>query len=97
MKIRIENFNGSALSALRAVGYGLRDQSADGEGNFVKRLGRGDYPRFHCYTKIEDGALLINLHIDQKRPGYEGTSRHAGEYDGPVVEEEAQRIKMGIR
>lgn len=40
----------------------------------------------------EDG-FIINLHLDQKKPSYAGTSAHAGEYEGPVVEREASRLR----
>ena len=36
--------------------------------------------------------MHINLHLDQKRPVYRGTSAHGGEYEGEVVEQEAARI-----
>ena len=38
-------------------------------------------------------AYVFNLHLDQKKPSYEGSRGHSGEYDGPVVEEEVKRIK----
>ena len=37
--------------------------------------------------------MIFNLHLDQKRPGYVGFSRHNAEYDGEVVEKEALRLK----
>jgi len=63
------------------------------------------YPRFHLFLKIEDGNLIFNLHLDQKRPiypvrkfsisngVYEGAPAHAGEYDSETVQKEAERIK----
>ena len=38
----------------------------------------------------------FSLHLDQKQPSYEtkGVHAHSGEYFGPVVEEEADRIKQ---
>ena len=51
------------------------------------------YPRFHIYLKEENDNLIFNLHLDQKRPIYKGVAAHAGEYDGKIVEEEAERIK----
>lgn len=78
----------SGLDVLRRSGYGLiYDRHRDQE-SFVRHLGRGSYPRFHCY--VESGT--INLHLDQKAASYAGTSAHAGEYDGPAVEAEGQRI-----
>ncbi len=50
------------------------------------------YPRFHIYVERSAQGFIINLHLDQKKPSYQGTSAHAGEYDGEVVEAEAARI-----
>ena len=43
--------------------------------------------------KIENENLIFNLHLDQKRPIYKGVTAHSGEYEGEVVEEEAERFK----
>lgn len=51
------------------------------------------YPRFHIYLKTENDNLIFNLHLDQKRPIYKYAPAHAGEYEGKVVETEAERIK----
>ncbi len=40
-----------------------------------------------------DKNLVINLHIDQKKPSYEGSNAHSGEYDGELVEREMERIR----
>lgn len=94
MKIRIENFHGNILSFMRSVGYTFLNRSQDDEWNFVRRVEAGDYPRFHCYLKKEQNDLMINLHLDQKRPSYHGTSRHGGEYEGEVVNLEAERLRQ---
>ena len=61
--------------------------------SYVLRLGREFYPRFHVYiTNDEQGALELDLHIDQKKASYEGSRKHSGEYEGPVVQEEAERL-----
>ncbi|MFH1099149.1 MAG: hypothetical protein V1723_04525 [Candidatus Uhrbacteria bacterium] len=38
--------------------------------------------------------LQVNLHVDQKRPTYEGSHAHGGEYDGSLVEQEAARLRQ---
>ena len=45
--------------------------------------------------KDKDGQEMVtfNLHLDQKRPGYQGFSRHNAEYEGEVVEREMERLK----
>jgi len=57
-------------------------------------LKRDGYPRFHLYLKIENGNLIFDLHLDQKRPIYKGTTAHSGEYSGEIVGKEAKRIKQ---
>ena len=52
------------------------------------------YPRFHLFIKTRNNALIFNLHLDQKKPTYEGAPAHAGEYDSDVVVKEAERIKQ---
>mgnify|MGYP001569176558 CR=1 FL=1 len=64
-----------------------------GKTSFVKRIHRDFYPRFHVYIKIEGGSVIFDLHLDQKRPIYEGVTAHSGEYEGKVVEREGERIK----
>ena len=93
MKIRLENFRKNVQGFARDAGYRPLSQTAEGELNCVRPLAGQDYPRFHCYIKEEGGALLINLHLDQKKPSYAGSSAHSGEYEGEVVENEAARIR----
>jgi hypothetical protein len=37
--------------------------------------------------------LSFTIHLDMKQPSYAGSAAHSGEYNGPVVEDEAERIK----
>jgi len=80
---------------MRKAGYYFQGKNQEGgELSFV-RPPRG-YPRFHIYLKTyeKDNEIAFNLHLDQKRPIYKGVSAHSGEYDGKVVEAEAERIKQ---
>jgi hypothetical protein len=83
---------------LRSAGYAFIPEREDGQASFARRLSRDFYPRFHVYF-IEQadskGEIFVtfNLHLDQKRPGYAGQSRHNAEYDGEVVESEAKRLQ----
>lgn len=83
---------------LRHAGYAFIPEGEHGEKNFVRRLTRDFYPRFHVYfteSRDADGQDLVafNLHLDQKRPGYAGYNRHNAEYEGEVVEREIERLK----
>lgn len=60
---------------------------------FIKRVGVAEYPHFHLYLQEEGENVILNLHLDQKKPSYEGASRHSGEYEGELVEKEMERIK----
>ncbi|HNU96509.1 MAG TPA: hypothetical protein PK367_02315 [Candidatus Paceibacterota bacterium] len=94
MQIRIETKE-SAVNCLRKAGYGFLGQDQEkGDLSFAKRVTGNEYPRFHAYIQKNESILIINLHLDQKRPSYGGASHaHNAEYDGQLVEKEAQRIK----
>ena len=78
---------------IRRCGYGkIIDRRMD-KISYAKRIHRDFYPRFHVYVQTEGDAVIFNLHLDQKRPIYEGVTAHSGEYDGDVVEREGERIK----
>ena len=59
------------------------------------RPARG-YPRFHIYLQTKGDDLEINLRLDQKKPIYKGAPAHSADYQGKVVEEEAERIKQAL-
>ena len=40
---------------------------------------------------------IFSLHLDQKKPVYQGAHAHSGEYFGPVIDEEAARIKSILK
>ncbi len=80
---------------LRRAGYALLTDRRSGQISFARRLRRDFYPRFHVYFTFTDDQeeVVFNLHLDQKRPGYQGYSRHNAEYDGEVVEREMDRLR----
>ena len=61
--------------------------------SFVRRLGRNYYPRFHMYIEEKEDQIVFSLHIDQKRPSYQGAHAHNAEYEGEVVKAEIERLK----
>lgn len=81
---------------LRRAGYAPHRDPKNRDQSFVRRLTRGEFPRFHLYSKEEGEEVVFNLHLDQKRPSYDGSRAHAGEYDGPLLEEEKSRIQRII-
>jgi len=80
---------------MRECGYRLiENPHQGGERSFARSLNWGHfYPRFHVYLNSLSQGLEINLHLDMKKPSYEGTTAHSGEYDGKLVEDEIHRIK----
>lgn len=92
MRITVSLKRETLFSLMRRAGYAPEGTSGNEE-RFARSLGgRGRYPRFHAYASEEAGTARISLHLDQKQPSYRGTHAHAGEYDGPLVEQEAARI-----
>lgn len=92
MQIRLENIKENAASFMRSCSYAF-ERSEGEELSFMRRLAGYDYPRFHVYTHMDNGVLVINLHLDQKKPSYAGANAHSGEYDGALIEAEAERIQ----
>jgi len=89
---------------MRKVGYFFRKEDKENSEFIFIRPTKG-YPRFHLYLKIDGSTcspqegkdLIFNLHLDQKKPVYEGTSAHSGEYEGKIIEKEAERIKNNLQ
>ena len=86
----------SPRNLIRRLGYGEHRDPRAAEWSYVRRLGTNFYPRFHVYIEETGTTVSFNLHLDMKQPSYAGTSAHAGEYDGPLVEREVERIRKGI-
>jgi len=97
MKFIIQNPKTHSRNLLRRAGYALH-QGRDHEISFVRRLAGYDYPRFHVYVNREEPGELIEvtLHLDEKKPSYEGYTAHSGQYDGDIVEQEKQRLLSTI-
>jgi len=70
-----------------------KDEKTD-ELNFTHPIRANAFPRFHVFLKISGDDLIFNLHLDQRAPVYRGVAAHEGEYSGPLIDEEAKRIKQ---
>ena len=92
MKISIKNTGENTVNLMRKIGYLFQR-----ENQFVRLLERSGYPRFHLYIKENKEEIILNLHLDQKRPVYKTAHDHAAEYEGKVVETEAERIKQILK
>jgi hypothetical protein len=82
---------------LRKAGYSPFRDPKTGEESFILRLGPDFYPRFHLYLEEQGDQINLNLHLDQKQPSYSSGPKHAGEYSGPTVEKEKQRLDGWVR
>ena len=80
---------------MRRIGYA--EQKVVGEEiGFTRRLQGTPFPRFHAYTEEKNGGLRISLHLDQRAMTHGRQSAHGGEYGGPLVERELDRIVEAI-
>lgn len=82
---------------MREAGYFYIVSRHTGQGSYTRPLGNGHYPRFHAYIDEEGEKVTVNLHLDQKQASYEGTAAHSGEYDGPLVSGEIERLRRLIK
>lgn len=92
MEISIKNTGENLVNLMRKIGYLFQR-----ENQFIRPLERSGYPRFHLYIKENKKEIILDLHLDQKRPVYKMARDHAAEYEGKVVETEAERIKQVLR
>lgn len=96
MTFKIKDLNETAVTLARRIGY--RPVGVDNdEYSLVRPITGKNYPRFHIYVKRQDNEFTFNLHLDQKTSSYLGSSAHSGEYEGELVEREAQRIINIVR
>lgn len=95
MDFTIKNIQENIVSVARSISYVIIDTRGNGEYNLVRKLDIDNYPRFHAYVSQQGDNYNFSLHLDQKRPSYgsSGVHAHSGEYFGPVVDAEADRIK----
>ncbi len=95
MDFTIKNLKDSVINVSRKIGYIIIDTRPNGEYNIVRKLNYDNFPRFHVYLTQQGDNYIFSLHLDQKAPVYgaKGVHAHNGEYFGPVVENEGERIK----
>jgi hypothetical protein len=90
-----EKIKENVIDLGRKIGYfSIGRGRNESEFSFVRPLQGKNYPRFHLLIRTDKGkSISFNLHLDQKRPVYKGVAAHSAEYDGPIIEQEAERIK----
>jgi len=94
MKIILERlFRKNTRVLFRDMGYHFQREDIErGELIFVRPS--SGYPRFHIYLKEGENKMIVNLHLDHKKPIYKNSVAHSAEYDGEIVETEGKRIKL---
>ena len=99
MKIPLPfDFDENLRNFMRRAGYAAFNDPNTGKISYTKRLSRDYYPRFHAYIQPDsDNRQSINLHLDQKKPSYPGSSAHNAEYEGVQVEQEGKRLQGLIK
>ncbi len=95
MKITVKT-QGNVYNLMRQCGY-FFEREEKGEAAFNRPLtaSKSGYPRFHAYVKFDHVSreTQINLHLDQKKPIYQGAAAHNAEYEGETIDKETERIK----
>jgi hypothetical protein len=89
--------NISSWQFLRQAGYQILESRKDDKVSFVRRLSSDLYPRFHIYLQNNQDSIIFNIHLDQKKASYQGQTAHSGEYDGELVNQEANRLKSLLK
>ena len=93
MNIQIPKSGDNLLNIMRQLGY-KPGKNRFGDISFSRPLQSASYPKFHIYVNDTGDNWMLNLHLDQKKPSYEGSSAHAGEHDSAVIEQEGGRIRQ---
>ncbi len=96
MKIIIQNLKDNSRTLIRHAGYGEHYDNRTREVSYHRRLGQTVFPNFHVYLKDMANGVEVSLHLDQKQPSYGAGHMHSGDYDGPLIERELERIKTSF-
>jgi len=97
MKLRYpEDKIHNTLVIMRKAGYSAFIDPVTKKESYILRLTSEYYPRFHMYIKEKEHEIVFDLHLDQKKPSYQGSRAHGGEYSGSAVEKEMKRLEGWI-
>lgn len=95
MEFRIKkDLQMNIVSLMKQAGYiCLGRGTNEMEYSFVRSSEISGYPRFHLFVRFDKGKHpLFNLHLDQKKESYHGSSAHNAVYNDPIIEAEVERI-----
>ena len=95
MQFKFKKLTTNIIDLMQKAGYSYRGVY-NGDMNFIKRIGLDEYPHYHIYIKEQENEFIMNMHLDQKKPSYEGAAAHNAEYNGELIEKEMERVKRLI-
>lgn len=78
---------------IQRAGYHEHRDHRSSEVSYARRFTPNIFPKFHVYLTDRGATVEISLHLDQKQPSYGVGHMHSGDYEGPLVEKEMERIK----
>jgi len=93
MELILKHTDKSVHDIMELTGYKTIHFQGDGEFSIVRPIRRGGYPRFHLYGVQQNSTIILNLHLEQRRPSYENVDSHTGETEGSEIKEEMARIE----
>lgn len=96
MKIKFtKKFRNNPLTLLRRCGYKPWYDPKRGKEAFIRRIfGAAFYPRFHIFYEFDKNQFLVlDLHLDARRPMHKKGIRTSEGGESEVVKAEAERIK----
>lgn len=94
MKIEIKNPRQNPVALIRKCGYIPWYDFRFKKASFIRRLTRAYYPRFHLnYFYNKEGSLILDLHLDARRPMHKKGIRTSEDEESEVVKKEGERIK----
>jgi hypothetical protein len=95
MKIKFtKKFRDNPQTLLRRCGYKPWYDPKKGKEAFIRRISRvAFYPRFHIFYGYENQFLVLDLHLDAKKPMHKKGIRTFEDEESEVVRKEAERIK----
>jgi hypothetical protein len=85
----------NARNLMRRLGY-AEHIGHGGQSSYTRRISGDVYPHFHAYVEDKNSGIQINLHLDQKPSNLGSGAMHAGEYEGPLVEQEMESLRSRI-
>ena len=95
MKIKFEKkFRDNPKTLLRRCGYKPWYDPKHGREGFIRRLTLAYYPRFHIFYEFDKNQrLILDLHLDARRPMHKKGIRTYEDKESEIVREEAERIQ----